>query len=828
MMRDGELRGEAVAQVRAWAEAELPRMLGREPTPREMQEWILSLLRDPRPIGAEPASPRPRKLGGRIRLPIFPPALAPVLGSDALIFEHGWVVSGASSIAIDTALASYYASDGTAVPGASPARYEHLFGQATLGPEFCAAGRAARWLDGPPEIDEDLAHASAWGASSADPPDTGGTGFATGLTKLMDQGLRMARRRWSNVVPEAWVDQDSGTVDLTCIGVQRTPDGGYWVLNASPNAPLYGQPLVCRTELACVQQYLAAAEWSDPGALLAEAGVLGYAERELDDNGDPVDSTIIATAAQMSPAYNSGGYGYTPLDSGYRGWNWRWQRGDDIAGAGRVGVRWSEADNVWYSLQAELILSWSGDAWIASVSTPGTANFGQTTEAFVRIPDPDDRGYTIPLWPRGEARSDLTVIACHSTPGGLVWSQIGSHQPGQSFSEPVPSYPCICGTGSWSGFGGTWATAGSATVGFTGAQSATIDDPLMTADGRVERSASVSAAGTFTALSYGGRRDEGPPWFGQFGGSCDQWTRTCAGGCLVAWDWGSNSAPWVVGDYTYGESETVREEWNASAGRGGRALVLLPDDPGAVAIFGQYFGGGAWTRRVYAKTPENAPRFLVHVSDRENDDDLSVCPDSHANKWNVRCAKSAEDEALQYVWFSSGYGAEVSNYQTGYQGRAFTAGDDSGRAGASTAATARSAPSPAPTCRWRPGHLYALARLVRLQRRLAPGPERQREYRCGGDHLRQHQPGRRGGLLLALLTARLLFGKADLTMALNGALAGLVSITAGPLTPTPLTATLIGGIGGVLVVFSIIAIDKLRIDDPSAPSRCTASPASGA
>jgi Amt family ammonium transporter len=71
-----------------------------------------------------------------------------------------------------------------------------------------------------------------------------------------------------------------------------------------------------------------------------------------------------------------------------------------------------------------------------------------------------------------------------------------------------------------------------------------------------------------------------------------------------------------------------------------------------------------------------------------------------------------------------------------------------------------------------------------------------------------------GGLLLALLTARLLFGKADLTMSLNGALAGLVSITAGPLTPTPLTATLIGGIGGVLVVFSIITIDKLRIDDP--------------
>ena len=71
-----------------------------------------------------------------------------------------------------------------------------------------------------------------------------------------------------------------------------------------------------------------------------------------------------------------------------------------------------------------------------------------------------------------------------------------------------------------------------------------------------------------------------------------------------------------------------------------------------------------------------------------------------------------------------------------------------------------------------------------------------------------------GGLVLALITARLLFGKADLTMALNGALAGLVAITAEPLTPSPLAATLIGGVGGVIVVFAILSIDKLKIDDP--------------
>ena len=71
-----------------------------------------------------------------------------------------------------------------------------------------------------------------------------------------------------------------------------------------------------------------------------------------------------------------------------------------------------------------------------------------------------------------------------------------------------------------------------------------------------------------------------------------------------------------------------------------------------------------------------------------------------------------------------------------------------------------------------------------------------------------------GGVIAAMATARLLFGKTDLTMALNGALAGLVAITAEPLTPTPLLATIIGAIGGVLVVFSILGLDRLKLDDP--------------
>ena len=71
-----------------------------------------------------------------------------------------------------------------------------------------------------------------------------------------------------------------------------------------------------------------------------------------------------------------------------------------------------------------------------------------------------------------------------------------------------------------------------------------------------------------------------------------------------------------------------------------------------------------------------------------------------------------------------------------------------------------------------------------------------------------------GGVIAAMISARLLFGKTDLTMALNGALAGLVAITAEPLAPTPLLATIIGAVGGVIVVFSIVTMDKLKLDDP--------------
>ena len=70
-----------------------------------------------------------------------------------------------------------------------------------------------------------------------------------------------------------------------------------------------------------------------------------------------------------------------------------------------------------------------------------------------------------------------------------------------------------------------------------------------------------------------------------------------------------------------------------------------------------------------------------------------------------------------------------------------------------------------------------------------------------------------GGAIAAMLLTMIMYKKADLTMVINGALAGLVSITAEPLTPGLGQATLIGAVGGVIVVFAVPFLDKLKIDD---------------
>ena len=91
-----------------------------------------------------------------------------------------------------------------------------------------------------------------------------------------------------------------------------------------------------------------------------------------------------------------------------------------------------------------------------------------------------------------------------------------------------------------------------------------------------------------------------------------------------------------------------------------------------------------------------------------------------------------------------------------------------------------------------------------------------------GDELRRWRDARRfsqlalaaaAGVVVAIILTQIIYKKMDVTMALNGALAGLVSITAEPLTPSPIMAIMIGGLGGVIVVFAVPMLDKLKIDD---------------
>jgi Amt family ammonium transporter len=70
-----------------------------------------------------------------------------------------------------------------------------------------------------------------------------------------------------------------------------------------------------------------------------------------------------------------------------------------------------------------------------------------------------------------------------------------------------------------------------------------------------------------------------------------------------------------------------------------------------------------------------------------------------------------------------------------------------------------------------------------------------------------------GGVVAAIILTQILYKKIDVTMALNGALAGLVSITAEPLMPSPLAAIIIGAVGGVIVVLAVPMLDKFKIDD---------------
>ena len=69
------------------------------------------------------------------------------------------------------------------------------------------------------------------------------------------------------------------------------------------------------------------------------------------------------------------------------------------------------------------------------------------------------------------------------------------------------------------------------------------------------------------------------------------------------------------------------------------------------------------------------------------------------------------------------------------------------------------------------------------------------------------------GVVVVIALMQIVYGKVDVTMTLNGALAGLVSITAEPLAPSILQSVIIGGVGGAIVVFTVPLLDKMKIDD---------------
>jgi Amt family ammonium transporter len=110
-------------------------------------------------------------------------------------------------------------------------------------------------------------------------------------------------------------------------------------------------------------------------------------------------------------------------------------------------------------------------------------------------------------------------------------------------------------------------------------------------------------------------------------------------------------------------------------------------------------------------------------------------------------------------------------------------------------------------------HLHPVARLVRLQRRIAACHGHNGDVSDISRIFANTNLAAAGGVVAAIILTQVMYKKVDVTMALNGALAGLVSITAEPLMPSPLSAILIGAVGGVIVVFTVPMLDKFKIDD---------------
>ena len=121
-------------------------------------------------------------------------------------------------------------------------------------------------------------------------------------------------------------------------------------------------------------------------------------------------------------------------------------------------------------------------------------------------------------------------------------------------------------------------------------------------------------------------------------------------------------------------------------------------------------------------------------------------------------------------------------------------------------------PSKSPACYIR--YIYTMVRLVRIQWRVELIISNVAEANAVSMVFVNTNLAAAGGVMGALMFSKMMFGKSDLTMASNGAIGGLVSIAAEPLAPTPGLALIMGLIGGIIVVLSIVMLDKMKIDDP--------------
>jgi len=355
-----------------------------------------------------------------------------------VLFEHGWWAESTAVIRLDTSLVGYYANQGTQE---ADTNWVHLSGEVTgelpQTSELCD-------LTGQLPVITNNEHPSFYTQYQLGrfPKTTGAIGVPTGLTQLADQGLAMARRTWTSIMPEAW---KSIGANMTALGVQRDPEGGCWLFMAAANLTCVRLRLpvgiICFARLLDQGQYLTP---EDKRKL--EAGLLGYAEPERDVNGNVVYTELLSVE-EMSVAYSDGIGVYVPLA---HGWQWQWQRNfEPTAGAVRVGCWFDEANNVWKSRRAEISLSWTSPvddqpgSWAASVSAGNLGSFGQYYKSPIRVPKlpGTDSTTTVPLWPRGTPQPSPTVFYEWSTPDGYKQAQILPPEGPGSHNEQHPFYP---------------------------------------------------------------------------------------------------------------------------------------------------------------------------------------------------------------------------------------------------------------------------------------------------------------------------------------------------------------------------------------------------